>query len=138
MAEKTQRIFSIRQEITAGSDWTGAVPTTARTWGNDIFSYLTDTVGGLFTPHLLAEFKQSRSMRLVGFEFMGGLQTSWSLSLVDVDGKVQTLYSGLAETSFLATEDSAVVIQSGENLKLVSAGAANAMLAKLKFGPGEV
>jgi len=138
MAESTKRIFSIRQEITAGSDWTGAVPGTVRTWANDIFAYPTDTVGGLFTPHDLAEFSPGQAMLLVGFEFMGGLQTSWSISLIDVDSKVQTLYGGGATTSFMSTKDSEVVVQKGETLKLVSAGASNGMLAKCKFGPYKV
>lgn len=135
---RSKAVFSIRQHITAGSNWTGVIPTTVRAWANWIFSYPTDTVGGLFRPYNLALYGSSQAMKLVGFEFMGGAQATWSLSLVDADSKVQVLYSGTTDTSFVSTESSAVVLQIGEELRLVSAGASGAMLAKCKFAPYEV
>lgn len=140
MAEQlnTKTIFSVRQEITAGNNFDGTEPVLAPTWEDWIFKYAAAAAGGLFRPHELAEYRGSQAMLLVGFEFMGGLQTSWSLSLVDTDGKVQTLYAGTNETSYVATVDSKVVIQSGEELKMVSAGATAGMIVKCKFAPYEV
>jgi len=120
---------TIEQKIAAGSNFDGTAPTTTRVNEKDMERYPEDTVGGLF------EFGLDRPTDLIQVMIKFGGQATWSLSLVDADDVEIVLASGTTEASFFSTTDvgplAGLLLLEGQRLKLVTAGASTAMVARV-------
>jgi len=114
---------TIEQKITAASQFTGVAPVGTVTREYDMERYPTGTVGGLF------DFANPNPIQLKQFFAKLGGQSSWSLSVVDVDGVATALLSGTTE-AFIANTTLNLVILQGQKLKLVTTGATTAMTAR--------
>ena len=139
------RPIAIRHQLKASSNFDGAMPADGTTplvptIANDTWNYGDGTHGGLFDPYAdPLTFQKRDSLLIVGFEFKGGGQSAWTLSLVDPLGTETIILSGTNESSVLRGIHSLgeIVILWGSKVKLVTTGASAAMVATVKFGPND-
>jgi len=116
MAYRTQM-----QQITAGSQFNGAAPTTAVTSGNGKRTFATDTVGGLFA---LGPTEPGHVMGVALYadganDLDGG---TWVISKVTAEGDDFELFSGTTETEFASDASERVLMLPGESIKVVTTG----------------
>jgi len=115
---------TIEQKITAASQFNGAPPVGPAVNEYDMERYPTGVVGGLF------DFANANPLELKQIFVKFGGQSSWSLSLVDVDAVETVLLSGTTET-FLANLTLGLILLQGQKLKFVTTGATTAMVARI-------
>lgn len=115
---------TIEQKITATYQFNGVAPTTIKVDQYDMERFPTDTVGGLF------DFGMTKPARLEQVIVKLGGQSSWSLSLVDVDATEVVILSGTTEVQVVNASLKLVMLE-GQKLKLVTAGATTAMVARV-------
>jgi len=117
-------IRTIEQKITAGSQFTGAAPTTTMARAYDMERYPTDTVGGL------VDFANPNPIQIKQIFIKFGGQASWTLKLIDVDNVKTTLLSGTNET-YLANLTLGLILFQGQKLELVTVAATTAMVVRV-------
>ena len=116
----------IQQEILAGNDFNGALPTTTPTRGHDFEKkFPADTVGGLF------EFDLKDPEKISNIQLILGGQSAWTLSLVDDDGDELVIWKGTTETNFCTLESDRIPIIEKQTLKLVTTGATADLKARV-------
>lgn len=127
-----EQFVTIQQEITAGSDWDGTVPTTTPTIADGVKSYPTHTAGGLFSFGLGTGFFLWQVER-VAVDFNG----------VAVKG-IYIRKTGAPDIpiweSTLATEKKVLItdkiqLQADEDLVIISTSATLAMYARVTARP---
>jgi hypothetical protein len=119
----------IEQKLTAGNDWTGALPATELARGDHIEFYPESVVGGLFTPD--PELSEPLLVRSVELK-LGG-QTVWTMHKRDRDGDEVLFLCGTDETDFITTVGESVVISKKQSLVLRSTGASAKMIARISL-----
>lgn len=115
---------TLEQKITATNQFDGTAPSGAVTREYDMERYAAQATGGLF------DFANANPIQLKQIFITFGGQATWSLSLVDVDAVETVLLSGTNET-FLANTTLNLFVLQGQKLKLVTAGATTAMVARV-------
>jgi hypothetical protein len=117
-------LLAISHEIQAGSQFTGAAPSTAYSDAEGVRWFAADTVGGLF------DLGDLYHMIIKRVHIQLGGQSSWTLSMTDGVRSI-VVAEGTAETH--VDEVDLAIVPKGWNLKLVTAGATQAMQAIVWF-----
>lgn len=127
--------FALKQQISAGGDFDGTLPTGTPTLSGSTFLYTEQAAGGKFDPVSLAKIKghNGAPLKLVGVEIELGGQSAWSLSRVDADGDEVVAFSGTTQADYLVTEETDIVMLPTSHFVLSTTGASAAMKATLIF-----
>lgn len=116
----------IQQEITAGNDFDGTLPSTDPTQESDYQKkFPEDTAGGLF------DFELDNPAEIFSIELQLGGQSSWQIVKRDIDGDDTVIWSGSTETSFITLASDRILITEGELLLLTTTGATAQLKAKI-------
>lgn len=117
---------TVQQSISATDQFDGTAPTGTAVFGNDMEAFPEEDVGGLF------DFANKDPIQILQIAIKFGGQTSWSLVLVDIDAVEITIAAGTTETQLWDVTSRFVILQ-GQKLKLVTASATTAMVARISI-----
>ena len=118
-------VRTIQQAITAGNDFDGSAPAGSVVRGSDIEAYPAAATGGLF------DFGNANPLEVFQISIRLGGQTTWTLSVVDIDAVETVAWSGTTEASFVTLAGDRFLLLEGQTLKLVTSGASTAMRARI-------
>lgn len=126
------QFVTIQQEITAGSDWDGTVPSTTPVITDGVKTYPTHTAGGLFEFGYHEGFSLWRVERIVA-DFNGVAAKGIYIRKSGVPD-IPIWESALASEAKLLITDK-IQLAADESLVMVSTGATTAMYARVTARP---
>jgi len=122
----------VEQRITAGSDWSGAEPTTTPSYATKgIKVFPTDIVGGLFTFDFTSYFLTEVQQISVDFAGVG----SKSIVIRRASGPDIQIFSSTDPLEAIVLCTDKFQLASDERIAIISAGAAAAMYARIIARP---
>jgi len=114
-------MFAITQVMDVGDNFDGVLPTTDPVTTDGVKVYPKDTVnshGGLF------EFtgSEKRAVEVMGFQFKGAGQSTWTLNIVDPVAGDMAWLTGTSSVVYVLLAANRVTLLPGQKLKLVTTG----------------